>query len=79
MTAQRLCFAAVLLLFASQTGAGYVPRIAIIIDDLGYRLDAGRRAIALPGPVAYAVIPGAPAASRLARHAHEREQPPKRH
>ncbi len=71
MRAHRACLAAVLLLFASQTGAGYVPRIAIIIDDLGYRVDAGRRAIALPGPITYGVIPGSPAAGRLALHAHE--------
>ena len=34
--------------------------VAIIIDDLGYELDAGRRAIALPGPLTYAVLPGTP-------------------
>ena len=71
MTAHRVCLAAVLLSFASQTGAGFLPRIAIIIDDLGYQAAAGRRAIALPGPLAFAVIPGSPAARSLARHAYE--------
>ena len=47
------------------------PRVAIIIDDLGYQLEAGRRAIALPGPVAYAVLPGTPRGRLLAETAHE--------
>ncbi len=50
--------------------AGERPKISIIIDDLGYQIEAGRRAIHLPGPVAYAVLPGTPGAARLARLAH---------
>lgn len=46
------------------------PRIAIIIDDLGYKLAAGRRAIDLPGPVSYAILPGAPRAELLAAAAN---------
>lgn len=46
------------------------PRIAIIIDDLGYARAAGERAIDLPGPVAYAILPGAPRARYLAELAH---------
>lgn len=46
------------------------PRVAIIIDDLGYELEAGRRAIALPGPLAYAVLPGTPRGRLLAETAH---------
>jgi polysaccharide deacetylase 2 family uncharacterized protein YibQ len=60
-----------LLLYVSHTGAGVHARVAIIIDDLGYQLEAGRRAIALPGPLAYAVIPGTPRGAGLARWAHE--------
>jgi polysaccharide deacetylase 2 family uncharacterized protein YibQ len=61
----------VLLLLSAQPAlAGTVPRIAIIIDDLGYQLQAGRRAIELPGPVAFAVLPGTPQGSRLARLAN---------
>ncbi len=71
MTAARGCLAAALLLFATHTGAGARAHIAIIIDDLGYQLDPGRRAIALPGPLAFGVIPGAPRATALARHAHQ--------
>ena len=46
------------------------PRIAIIIDDLGYQRAAGRRAVALPGPVACAVLPLTPRAAELAEAAH---------
>jgi hypothetical protein len=46
------------------------PRIAIIIDDLGYELAAGRRAVNLPGPVACAVLPLTPRAADLAQAAH---------
>ena len=60
------------LLLAALPAAADAPRIAIIIDDLGYRLDAGRRAIDLPGPVAFAVLPGSPGAARLAELAHAR-------
>lgn len=60
-----------LLAFASQGFAGSAPRIAIIIDDLGYHLAAGNRTIALPGPVACAILPGTPRADVLAKSAHE--------
>lgn len=46
-----------------------LPRIAIIIDDLGYQLEAGRRAINLPGPVACAILPATPRSTRLAETA----------
>lgn len=61
----------VLLLSASGSIATSRPQIAIIIDDLGYRLDAGQRAINLPGPVTVAVLPGTPRARMLATRAHE--------
>lgn len=48
------------------------PRIAIIIDDLGYGLAAGRRAVDLPGPVSYAVLPATPQGKALAEYAHAR-------
>jgi len=46
------------------------PQIALIIDDLGYKRAAGERAIALPGPVAYAVLPHTPRGVFLAERAH---------
>lgn len=66
----KTCIAVLLMLAAGLVVAG-PPRVAIIIDDLGYALDAGRRAIALPGPVTYAVLPGAPRTAILANNAHE--------
>ena len=47
------------------------PRIAIIIDDLGYSRDAGVRVLQLPGPVACAFIPDAPYSVEQAEVAHE--------
>ncbi len=71
MTLIRFCLLALLLLTASSTVANRPPRIAIIIDDLGYGFAAGQRAIGLPGPVSFAVLPGTPRASALAAMAHE--------
>ncbi len=71
MTRIVIHIAAAVVLFASQSLAESQPRIAIIIDDLGYQLDAGRRAIDLPGPVACAILPGTPRARQLAKVAHE--------
>jgi polysaccharide deacetylase 2 family uncharacterized protein YibQ len=47
-----------------------LPRIAIIIDDLGYGLAAGERAVSLPGPIAYAVLPATPRGRVLAEKAY---------
>ena len=44
--------------------------ISIIIDDLGHQMKAGLRAIALPGPVTYAILPHTPYAQRIAELAH---------
>jgi len=56
------------VLFACQALAG--PRIGIIIDDLGNRGALDRRAVALDGPVAMAVLPDTPYAHRIAESAH---------
>ena len=63
---------AALLVLAAQVAAETRPRIAIIIDDLGYRLADGRRSINLPGPLAFAVLPDSPRGQELARLAHSR-------
>jgi len=70
-----------LLMFAYGTQAvevlepGYnpptTPRIAIIIDDIGYHYEHGKRSINLPGAVTLAVIPFTPNATRLANLAHK--------
>jgi polysaccharide deacetylase 2 family uncharacterized protein YibQ len=64
--------AALLLIAAPFAAADAPPRIAIIIDDLGYHIDAGLRAIELPGPVSYAVLPATPNGRVLALLAHQR-------
>ncbi len=71
MRLARFPVAAAILLLVAQSSAGVSPRIAIIIDDLGYQLDAGRRAIELPGPLAYAILPATPGSRRLAEIANE--------
>ncbi len=57
------------LCFASSNAFALTPVIAIIIDDLGNRPQADNRVLSLPGPVACAILPDTPAASRLARRA----------
>lgn len=51
---------------AAAQSAVELPAISIIIDDLGYRRHEGLRALELPGPVAYAVLPHTPYGNRLA-------------
>ncbi len=66
----KVLLAAVLVALCAPLAAGQIPRIAVIIDDLGYQLHAGERTIALPGPVACAILPGAPRARYLANVAN---------
>ncbi len=44
--------------------------ITLIIDDMGNSLDMGMRAIKLPGPVTYAILPYSPHSENLAKAAH---------
>lgn len=57
-------------LTAASTPEPNPPRIAIIIDDLGYRSADDRRVMDLPREVAVAIIPHSPLAADLARTAH---------
>lgn len=51
------------------TAGGPVPEpaISIIIDDIGYRTHEDLRAIAIPGSLAYAVMPLSPYARKMSR------------
>lgn len=44
--------------------------LAIVIDDVGYSRSAGQRALALPGRLTIAVLPGAPESRELATAAY---------
>jgi len=55
---------------ALQANAAGQPRIAIIIDDVGYTLSLGRRATDLPGAVSIAILPAAPRGKQLAEEAN---------
>lgn len=65
------CLIATLFLLLSGTSLADTPRIAIIIDDLGYHFANGKRAIQLPGAITFSFLPGAPRARDLAERAHE--------
>jgi len=67
-----LCIALMMLSAGRLAAQTTLPRIAIIIDDLGYQYAAGQRAIDLPGPVSYAILPATPSGRALARVAHDR-------
>jgi polysaccharide deacetylase 2 family uncharacterized protein YibQ len=57
---------------ADVKGADEAPvRIALIIDDMGNRKEAGEQALALPGVVTYAFLPHTPYAREQATRAHE--------
>jgi len=56
----------------TQGGVPDTALISIIIDDLGYRLRDGERALALPGPLTFSFLPHTPHAHRLATLAHAR-------
>jgi len=71
LAAKAIMVVVLLFQWGQASAENALPRIAIIIDDLGYERAAGERAIALPGAVSFAILPGAPYASRLASLAHE--------
>jgi uncharacterized protein len=70
MISRALPWIAALALVWLATPAQAMPRIAIIIDDLGNQPVEGRRAVDLPGPVAMAFLPHTPNGRQLAVRAH---------
>lgn len=70
MFEQRVLLIAALCFASPVLADSLKPGIAIIIDDLGYEKAAGERAIRLPGPIAYAILPATPRATLLAETAH---------
>ncbi|MEM9689503.1 MAG: divergent polysaccharide deacetylase family protein [Pseudomonadota bacterium] len=65
----RSIFLLLAIIVASPTLAETPPRIAIIIDDLGYDHELGLRAIALPAQLTVAILPHTPRARSLAEAA----------
>ncbi len=64
-----------LLCSASVNGAEQRPVLSLVIDDLGYSFQHGRRSIELQGDHTYAIIPGTSYGKKLARLAdtHNKE------
>lgn len=50
------------------------PAISIIIDDMGYRLNSGQKAINLPGAITYAFLPHSPHVKQLSQSAYEKNK-----
>lgn len=50
------------------------PAISIIIDDMGYRLKLGGRAVNLPGAITYSFLPHAPHVLSLSQRAYEQNK-----
>jgi len=64
-----LCGWGVLSFSYSDEGTHPSPKIAIIMDDMGYSHELGLQALALPGDITYSFIAYAPSAKALARRA----------
>lgn len=58
----------------SQADTPSQPMISIIIDDMGYKYKAGKRAVNLNGNITYSFLPDTPFAQRLARRAHQQQK-----
>ncbi len=50
------------------------PAISIIIDDMGYRLKSGYRAVNLQGAITYSFLPHAPHVNQLSQLVHEQNK-----
>ncbi len=67
------CISVAGALYASSGVAEPEPpraQLVLIIDDLGYNLERGKAALALPGAITYSILPHTPYGKRLAEAAH---------
>lgn len=64
--------AALLATAASPVTVQAEPVAALIIDDIGYRRSEALRAMALPAPIGFAVLPHSPHGKEMAERAHAR-------
>lgn len=65
----RALLTVVSLCVAGAAAGAPAPRVAIIIDDIGYRWQDAQTVLDLPRQIAVAVIPGSPHGTRVAAHA----------
>lgn len=67
-----LLFTSALLTNTVQSEPVHTPTVAILIDDIGYKFKEDLRALALPGPVAYAILPHGPHTAKMSAIAHRK-------
>ena len=60
-----------LLVVGAVTADDRRPVLALVIDDLGYSFEPGRKALELSGDHTYAILPDAVYSRKLARHAYQ--------
>lgn len=62
-----LLFASIIFPSSAYSDQNHTPIITILIDDIGYKFKEDTRALALPGPVAYAILPHAPYTKKMSQ------------
>lgn len=67
-----LLFSTVLISTHVHSEQNVTPTISILIDDIGYKFKEDIRALALPGPVAYAILPHAPHTQKMSKIAFKK-------
>jgi polysaccharide deacetylase 2 family uncharacterized protein YibQ len=63
-----------LLIVTPTANAGNTALVSIVIDDLGYNHALAQKALNLPGPVSYSILPELPDSATLARIAREKHR-----
>lgn len=67
-----LFFASTFFTTTVQSESTNTPTITILIDDLGYKFKEDLRSLALPGPIAYAILPHGPHTTKMSAIAHQK-------